>query len=79
MGNFKEIVNHFQDSEESVYSAELHLLRVVAQTANLRLEAQKWDELRNSHPEGQGFFDKEHEEAVKDYQEWLHKGIDCFG
>lgn len=63
------------DAKETVYSAELLLLRRVAETSSDLVKARSWDEFREAMG-GMKPLDHAHGEAVAAYEQWLSDGDD---
>ena len=70
MTNLMEI---FGDREESVYSAELYLLRSIAETSNALVDARYWPEFMEASG-GYEKLEKSHEAAVFAYRQYLADG-----
>jgi hypothetical protein len=63
----------FGDREETIYSAELYLLRKIAETSSDMLQGREWPEFREASG-GQEKLDKAHADAVTEYEQWLAEG-----
>jgi hypothetical protein len=63
----------FGDREETIYSAELYLLRKIAETSSDMVKARDWEEFRVACG-GQEKLDKAHADAVMNYEQWLSDG-----
>ncbi|HUH58160.1 MAG TPA: hypothetical protein VL020_06575 [Pseudomonadales bacterium] len=63
----------FGDREETINSAELHLLRKLAETSSDMVKARDWEEFRVACG-GQEKLDKAHADAVTNYKQWLAEG-----
>jgi len=68
-----ELLARFADREETIYSAELYLLRKVAQTSSDMVKARHWPEFREACG-GQEKLDAAHEAALREYESWLADG-----
>lgn len=64
-----------EDAEELVYSAELLLLRKVAETSSDLEKARSWEEFREAMG-GMKPLEHAHGEAVAAYEQWLSDGDD---
>jgi hypothetical protein len=63
----------FGDREETIYSAELYLLRKIAETSSDMLQGREWPEFREASG-GQEKLDKAHADAVMNYEQWISEG-----
>ena len=68
-----ESLDRFEDREETIHSAELYLLRRIAETSSDMVRARSWPEFREASG-GQDQLDKAHEQAVNQYEQWLSEG-----
>lgn len=68
-------VDRFGDRQESVYCAELFLLRKIAETSSDMVKARSWPEFRDAVG-GQEKLDVAHENAVRDYESWISEGME---
>lgn len=64
-----------EDAEETIYSAELLLLRKVAETSSDLAKARDWQEFREAMG-GMEPLEHAHGEAVAAYEQWLRDGDD---
>jgi len=67
------LLTRFGDREETIYSAELYLLRRIAETSSDMVKARDWPEFRAATG-GQKKLDKAHEDALREYVQWLSEG-----
>ena len=67
------LMESFGDREESVYSAELYLLRSIAETSNALVDARYWPEFMEASG-GYEKLEKSHEDAVFAYRQYLSDG-----
>ena len=68
-----DLLARFEDREETIYSAELYLLRRIAETSSDMLQGREWPEFREANG-GQEKLDKAHAAAVTNYEQWLTEG-----
>lgn len=68
-----DLLARFGDREETIYSAELYLLRRVAETSSDMVKARDWEEFRVACG-GQEKLDKAHADALHEYEQWLSDG-----
>ena len=68
-----ELMDRFGDREETIYSAELHLLRKIAETSSDMVKARSWPEVREASG-GQEKLDEAHAAALYEYESWLADG-----
>ena len=61
------------DKEESIYSAELFLLRKIAETSSDLVKAREWDEFREINGGMEGF-ESAHRAAVGAWEQWHADG-----
>ena len=69
----RETLSQLADREELVYSAELYLLRRVAETGHNAMKGRNWPEFREVSG-GQEVLDEMHQTAISDYRQWLAAG-----
>ena len=67
------LIERFGDREESVYSAELYLLRGIAETSSALVDARYWPEFMEASG-GYEKLEKSHEAAVLAYRQYLADG-----
>ena len=67
------LIERFGDREETIYSAELYLLRGVAETSNALVNARYWPEFMEASG-GHEKLEKSHEAAVLAYRQYLADG-----
>ena len=65
--------DRFGDQSESIFSAELYLLRRIAETSSDMIKARHWPEFREASG-GQEKLNQIHADAVAEYQEWMAEG-----
>ena len=70
-----DLLARFEDREETIYSAELYLLRRIAETGSDMVNARYWPEFREVMG-GQEKLDKAHEDALREYNQWIFYGED---
>lgn len=70
-----DLLARFGDEEETIYSAELYLLRQVAKTSSDMVKARHWPEFREACG-GQEKLDADHEAVLNEYESWLASGDD---
>lgn len=68
-----ELLDRFGDREETIYSAELFLLRRIAETSSDMVKARDWPEFRGASG-GQEKLNKAHADALNEYEQWLADG-----
>ena len=68
-----DLLARFEDREETIYSAELYLLRRIAETSSDMVKARDWPEFREATG-GQEKLDKAHADALREYEQWLSDG-----
>lgn len=68
-----DLLARFGDQEEIIYSAELYLLRKIAETSSDMVKARNWPEFREARG-GQEKLDAAHATALHDYECWLSDG-----
>lgn len=68
-----DLLTRFSDREETIYSAELYLLRKLAETSRDMVKARDWEEFRVAC-DGQEKLDKAHADALREYEQWLSDG-----
>ena len=68
-----DLLARFGDREETIYSAELYLLRRIAETSSDMVKARDWPEFREATG-GQKKLDETHEDALREYEQWLSEG-----
>ena len=69
-----EFIERFGDREETIHSAELYLLRRVAETSSDMVKARDWPEFRDASG-GQEKLDAAHAVALREYEGWLADGV----
>lgn len=67
------LIERFGDREETIYSAELYLLRGIAETSNALVDARYWPEFMEASG-GYEKLEKSHEAAVFAYRQYLADG-----
>jgi hypothetical protein len=68
-----DLIARLGDREETIYSAELFLLRRVAETSSDMVKARDWPEFREATG-GQERLDQAHADALREYEQWLSDG-----
>lgn len=68
-----ELLERFGDREETIFSAELYLLRRIAETSSDMVKARDWPEFRDASG-GQEKLDAAHATALREYESWLADG-----
>lgn len=68
-----DLLARFEDREETIYSAELYLLRRIAETSSDMVKARDWEGFRVACG-GQEKLDKAHADALNEYEQWLSDG-----
>ena len=68
-----DLLSRFEDREETIYSAELYLLRRIAETSSDMVKARNWAEFRDACG-GQERIDNALISAVNEYEQWLLDG-----
>lgn len=68
-----DLLARFQDREELINSAELYLLRKIAETSSDMVKARDWPEFREACG-GQSKLDEAHVDALRKYEQWLYDG-----
>ena len=68
-----DLLTRFGDREEMIYSAELYLLRRLAERSSDMVKARDWDEFRVACG-GQEKLDQAHADALREYEQWLSEG-----
>jgi hypothetical protein len=68
-----DLLARFGDRQENIYSAELYLLRRIAETSSDMVKARDWPEFREATG-GQIKLDEAHADALREYEQWLSDG-----
>lgn len=68
-----QLLANFVDREETIFSAELHLLRKVAGTSSDLVKARDWPEFCAACG-GLQKMENEHSNAVRAYEQWIADG-----
>jgi hypothetical protein len=68
-----DLLARFGDRKETIYSAELYLLRRIAETSSDMVRSRNCLEFREATG-GQERLDEAHADALREYEQWLSDG-----